>query len=137
MNRSRTMAKLFIIGAVLALAFALPQLLFATPIQGADEIPTFDAFLQGLSGQLVAVAVGLLLSVIVEWIPAYDGLAARYKRLIFFGLCLIVPVAAAFLRWALGYVSLTFDPLIWHAIWNGLGAAGVGTLVHTRKLPVS
>ena len=38
------------------------------------------------------------------------------------------------LRAALGYVPWSFDPLIWHALWNGFVAGGVGTVAHTRKL---
>jgi len=54
--------------------------------------------------------------------------------LVYLGLSLFVPVAAACLRAALGYVAWSFDPLIWHAIWNGVAAFGAGTVVHTRKL---
>lgn len=102
--------------------------------QPGDEVPTFDGFLAALAGPLVAAAVGVILSIVVEYWSGYEALQPKWKRLVFFGLCLIVPIAAAFLRWGLGYVELTFDPLIWHAIWNGAAAGGIGTLAHTRKL---
>lgn len=116
---------------VLLLLALLPVLVAAGPVA---EPPSFDAFLQLLSGPLVAAAAGLALSVGVEYWRAYDNLEARWKRLIFFGLCLIIPVMAAVLRGALGYVPWSFDPLIWSAIWNGCAAGGIGTLAHTRKL---
>jgi len=99
-----------------------------------ESIPTFDAWLQAASGPLVSAVVAVLISFVVEYWPAYDGLAAKYKRLVYFGLCLAVPVAAAALRGALGYAAWSFDPLFWHAIWAGLSAGGIGTLAHTRKL---
>ena len=105
--------------------------------QGEGEVPGFDQFLQYLSGPWIALAVCVILSWVVEYIPAYNKLEPRWSRLVYFGLCLILPVGAALLRWALGYVALTFDPLLWHAIWNGAAAGGIGTLAHTRKLPTA
>jgi len=99
------------------------------------DIPSFDSWLVALSGPLVGTAVALVLSWVVEYLPQYEALAGKYKRLVYFGLCLIVPIAAACLRGVLGYVAWSFDPLIWHALWAGMGAAGVGTLAHIRKLP--
>lgn len=119
-----------VIAVLLLLVFVVPA---AAAAQG-EEIPTFDAWLKAASGPLISVIVGVLLSFAVEWWPAYDGWASRQKRLFYFGLCLIVPVLAACLRGALGYVAWSFDPLIWHAIWNGVGAGGAGTIAHSRCL---
>lgn len=95
---------------------------------------TFDEFLMAASGPLVAAIVGGILSFVVEYWPQFEALAERYKRLVFLALCLVVPAAAALLRAALGYVPLTFDPLIWQALVAGAAAGGIGTLVHARKL---
>ena len=106
----------------------------AQPLLQQGEPPTFDAFLAAVSGPLVAAAVALIMSWLVDLWPKYDKLDGRLKRLVFAALCLVIPVLAAVLRAALGYVPWSFDPLVWHAIWNGAGAFGVGTLAHTRKL---
>ena len=112
-------------------AFVRPA--YASFVQQVD-IPTFDTWLAAASGPLVSAIVGFLLSWVVEWWPAYNNWPSRSKRLVYFALCLVVPVGAACLRAALGYVPWSFDPLIWHAIWNGFVAGGVGTIAHTRKL---
>ena len=112
------------------------MMVLAAPVFAQDsEIPAFDAWLVALSGPLVAVAVGLILSWVVEWFPQYDNLAPRVKRLVFLVVCLAVPVVAVTARGLLGYAAWTFDPLYWHALWAGVVAYGAGSLAHTRKLP--
>lgn len=120
----------------IVLVFALLWIL-ATPVlasNGEGDIPSFDVWLLAASGPLVSIIVGFLLSFAIEWWSGYDQLSPKQKRLAYFALCLLVPVAAACARAALGYVPWSFDPLIWHAMWNGFGAGGVGTMTHTRKL---
>ncbi len=109
---------------------------FAFPVfaQGPGEIPTFDSALILASGPAAAVIVGVLLSWVVELNPRYEEFAPKVKRLVFAALCLAVPLLAAALRGALGYVEWSFDPLFWHALWAGAAAIGVGTVVHVRKL---
>lgn len=103
-------------------------------VAAQGEIPSFDEALQGLSGPLISAVVGVIISWVIEFVPGYGSLAPRYKRLVYFGLCMVVPVTAACSRAALGYVAWSFDPLVWHALWNGAAAGGVGTLFHARKL---
>ena len=122
--------RLALVSVLLALA-TLPVMAQS----GEQEIPTFDRFLEALSGPLASAAVAIVLSILVEYVPQYDMLNAKWKRLVYFGLCMIVPISAAALRGALGFVSWSFDPLFWHALWYGFSAAGVGTLAHVRKLP--
>ena len=112
--------------------------LLTSPVFAQDgQIPTFDTWLQWASGPLVAAIVAVLLSWFVEWWPAYEGWAPRVKRVVFLGLCLIVPVLAATARGAFGYTPWSFDPLYWHAIWHGFAAYGAGNIAHIRKLPKS
>jgi hypothetical protein len=122
-----------------AIAVAIVTLaLVVAPVaasNGEGDIPTFDVWLQGASGPLVSAIVGVVLSFVIEWWPAYQTWPARWKRLTFFGLSLVTPVGAACLRAALGYAPWTFDPLVWHALWNGVLAGGAGTVAHARKLP--
>jgi hypothetical protein len=130
--------RLWLALVLLALALMLAALAVPAQAQGAEgDIPTFDAFLVFLSSTGVAAAAGIVLSWVIEYWPAYEALAPKTKRLAYFGLCLVLPIGAALLRWGLGYVDLTFDPLLWHALWNGAAAGGIGTLFHTRQLPAA
>jgi hypothetical protein len=133
-NRYRVRA-ILIVALVLALSL-LAGVLFPALAQGPDgeEVPTVDAFLQFIASGGVAAAVAVLLSFLVENWAGYEALAPRFKRYIYGALCFVVPVGAVLLRWAFGYVPLTLDPLIWHALWYGAGAFGVGTAVHGLKL---
>ena len=100
--------KVAIAAVIAALALAV------TPVvagNGENDIPTFDAWLQGASGPLGSLIVGVALSFVVEWWPAYQSWPARRKRLSF------------------------FDPLVWRAIWQGVLAGGAGTAAHARRLP--
>ena len=106
----------------------------ALTIAAQGEIPSVDEVLEAASGPLVGSVVAAILSGVVELWPKYNELTARAKRIVFFVLCLFVPVGAACLRAALGFEPWSFDPLVWHALWNGLAAGGVGTLLHSRKL---
>lgn len=124
--------KRLIVFVLLALLLAIPAGALA---QGGDDIPSFDVWLQGASGPFVGAIVAIVISWIVEYWPAYDKLEPRWKRMSYFLLCMVVPMVAATLRGLLGYVEWSFDPLYWHAMFNGFAAAGVGTLYHARKLP--
>ena len=117
---------------LLVVGMGLPVLAMAQT--GDGQIPSFNEFLIGLSGPLISGAVAVALSWLVEYIPQYEQLAAKWKRLCFLGMCLFLPLAAASLRALLGYVAWSFDPLLWHAIVAGASAGGIGTLAHTRKL---
>ena len=120
---------------VVFLAVVCLLLALAVPVYAqGGEIPTFDSWLILASGPLVAAIVAVVLSWVVEFIPKFETLPPKATRLVFSSLCLIVPLLAAALRGALGYVEWSFDPLFWHAIWAGAAAIGVGNLAHTRKL---
>jgi len=122
-------AKKVIVAAVVALA------LVVTPVaasNGEGDVPTFDAWLQGASGPLVSVIAGFSISLLIDLWPAYQSWADRWKRVVYFALCLIVPVGAATLRAVLGYVPWGFDPLFWHALWHGFAAGLAGTAVHVK-----
>lgn len=121
------------VGALLlVVALLLP---FGVAAQNGDAIPSFDTWLQAMSGPLVGTAVALLLSVVAEHWQKFEAMPPQKKRVVYFGLCMVLPLLAASGRALLGYVPWSFDPLLWHALWNGFGAAGVGTLGHTFKLP--
>lgn len=97
---------------------------------------TLAEFLSWLSTPSgIAIAVGLLLSWLIDYLPRYGYLSPKEKRLVYLGLCLLIPLLAATLRGLAGYAAWSFDPLYWQALTAGATAFGAGTLVHTAKLP--
>ena len=96
---------------------------------------TLDQFLVYTSGPGVAIIVAVLMSLLAEHIPGFGELSPKRKRLLYGGLCLLVPLTAALIRAAGGYVPFSVDPLCWNALVAGAAALGVGTLTHTARLP--
>ena len=96
---------------------------------------TWSAFLELLSSPNgIAAAVGVFLSVVVEYIPKYDTLAPKWKRLVFFGTCFLIPLAAAGLGiWTCSW-PVSWELTFWPAVLAGGIAFGGGTVAHTRKL---
>lgn len=82
----------------------------------------------------IAAAAGIVLSVLVEYIPAYKELAPKWKRLVFLGVCFIIPLAAAGLGIATVGWSASWEATFWPAVLAGGIAFGGGTVAHTRKL---
>jgi hypothetical protein len=118
--------RLFII--LLLIAAATPVVAYQAGDNG--PIPSFDSWLAGVSGPLLGTFLAALLSWVTEFFPGYDDLSKRVKMAIYLGGCLAVSVGAALLRGALEYVEWSFDPLIWHAIWNAFAQFGIGAFVH-------
>ena len=82
----------------------------------------------------IAAAVGVLLSWVAEYIPAYDAFTPKYKRLVFFGACFVVPLVAAGLGVLTAGWPAAWEPTFWRAILAGGIAFGGGTVAHARKL---
>ncbi len=95
---------------------------------------SWEEFLRYAGGPGVSAIVGALLSVLVEYWPAYDALAPRWKRAVMFVVCLVVPVVAA----AMGVASLgwpaTWEATFWPALVAGFTAFVSSQAVHVRKL---
>lgn len=93
---------------------------------------SFAEFLVGLQGPFISSAVGALLSVVAEYVPQYQGLSSKWKRVIFAGGCFGVPIVAAAAACGMGYQPCSFEQTFWPAIYAGGAAAfSSGTLVHT------
>jgi len=90
---------------------------------------TFQEFLQYVQTSTgINAVIGFILSFVAEWIPGYDVLEAKLKRLIMMLLCFILPIAATVL---LGCYE---SECIWQALLAG-GAAFFGSQAsHLRKL---
>jgi hypothetical protein len=83
----------------------------------------------------IPVALGIISSVLAEYFPQFKALAPRYKRLVFLGFSLLVPVAGT----ALGIQTLgwpnVWEPTWWQAVQAGVVAFAAGWAVNdTRKL---
>jgi len=98
------------------------------------ESVSFADFLRFLMGEGAKVAVGVVLSWLVELWPEYQSLGARWKRLVFAALCFGVPLCAALLMALFGYAAPSWENLFWPAIVAGFLAFSGGTIAHTRKL---
>ena len=69
---------------------------------------TWEEFVRFLANDETAVVVAVVISLLVEYVPRYDELTAKAKRLVFFGLAFAVPLLGALF----GIVSLD-----WPASW--------------------
>lgn len=92
----------------------------------------FLVFLQQAAG--IGMAIGFIMSLVVDWWPGYEKLEAKVKRLLFGGLCFAIPLAAAGVGVALRYYPAEFGTVFWPALVAGFAAFGTGTFTHIRKL---
>lgn len=92
-------------------------------------------FLQLLSSPNgIAAAVGVLLSWIAEYIPGFDALMPKWKRVVFLGACFVVPLLAAALGILTAGWPVSWELTFWPALLAGGIAFGGGTVAHVRKL---
>jgi len=83
-------------------------------------MPTFQEFLFWLQDPGIEVAVGVVTSVIAEYVPAFEKLERKWKRPVILGLNLAVPLAAAVVGVAVGYQPANFDGTFWPALVAGV-----------------
>jgi len=98
---------------------------------------TYGEFLSYAAGPGVSVVVGVLLSLVMEWERVkekYDQLSPATKRVIFYGLCFVVPLGATVLGVATEGWDSSWPGVWWTALSSGFVASGIGTLAHARKL---
>ena len=95
-------------------------------------MPTWEEALFWANGPGTPVIDGLIISVLIEYWPAFQAMKQKNKVLVYIGLCLLVPLVATVLGIAThvygdwGDVRTTW----WFAIRSGLTAASLGTLFH-------
>lgn len=97
---------------------------------------SWKEFLQLMTGTGINAAVGMLLSLTTDYWPDYNALEPKWKRVLFFVICFLIPIVATVAAIVTGEFGAWGDwqTTWWPAIVAGATAAGVGTLVHTRKL---
>jgi len=96
---------------------------------------SWEGFLRLLSTPNgIAAAVGVVLSFVAEYIPKYENLAPKMKRLVFLGICLVVPLLAAVLGILTVDWALSWEDTFWPALLAAAIAFGGGTVAHVRKL---
>jgi len=92
---------------------------------------TWEQALQWAATGGVAAIAGLIISVLIEYWPAFQALQAKAMVAIYIILCLIIPMIAMSLGVVTGVGEWgSFGDTWWPAIQNGLGAASLGTLFH-------
>ena len=94
---------------------------------------TWNEFLQFLSQPNgINVFVGLAESVLVEYIPGFDGLQSKWKVLVFLGISMAVPLGAA----GLGIATLGWSPGWEETFWPAVASGGTcflsGTAAHWK-----
>jgi len=85
---------------------------------------------QAWAADTLALLVGVVLSIVAEYIPPYNDLPAKWKRIIFLGAAVLVAFGAYFLAPALGCPRPDWQAVIMVILL----VFGGGTIAHTRKL---
>jgi hypothetical protein len=96
------------------------------------DFKTFLVFMQGTG---IEAIVGFIWSFVVEWVPQWETLSARVKRIAMWAICTTVPVLAkvlelAFYGGAWGDFPNTWFPML----VAGFVAFGGSQIAHLRKL---
>jgi len=103
------------------------------------ELPDFLLYSMTPAG--IMAIVGVILSIAVEYIPWFEVMTPKEKRVVFVLLNFLIPLVGWLGYYSLGYVPVP-DTLmgVVESLWSGVVvpgfvAATTGTLAHTRKLP--
>lgn len=92
----------------------------------------FLAYLSQPNG--IAVGVGIIWSVLVEYWPWFGTLEAKWKRAFFLGTSLVVPLFAALLGALTADWGWGFEATFWPALVAGFLAFASGTVAHIREM---
>lgn len=94
---------------------------------------SWNEFLQLLSQPNgIAVGVGILDSVLVEYIPGFGGLDPKWKRLVFLLAAMVIPLGATGLGIATEGWTVSWQDTFWPAVLAGGTAFASGTFVHVK-----
>ena len=81
----------------------------------------------------IALVVGVLLSLVAEYVPPYQNLESKWKRLVMAAASLFLPLAALLLGFLLYEQPFTPDT-IWAALVAGGAAFTSSQIAHLRTL---
>jgi len=109
------------------------SVLAAYPAQ-ADESKLVPLLQELLVPGVLGAVVGIIISYVVEVWPAYESLSAKWKRLAFFMLALIVGGVAGVGIAYFGKQPFLWDSILADALVAAMAAMSGGTLAHTRTL---
>ena len=94
----------------------------------------WSEFLSWAVGAGVSVIVGFLLSVIAEYVPTFQTLDRKWKRLAMLGLCVAVPLFVSVIGiWTAGWPH-TWEGTFWPALQAGWLAFASSQVAHLRKM---
>jgi len=96
------------------------------------SFPDFLSYLQ--TGVGINAAIGILVSLLVEYWPWYGELDPKVKRLLVMAFSFTLPLIAATVGAACAYVPWAFEITYWPALVAGFTAFFAGQVVHTRAL---
>jgi len=103
--------------------------------EGGAGLGWSEALWWAASPSGISVIVGVIFSVLIEYVPGFGELDPKLKRAVFFGACLVVPVGAALLGCLTDGWLWSFGQTFWPAIVAGVVAFGAGTMAHLPRLP--
>jgi hypothetical protein len=94
---------------------------------------TLVDFLRMLTGPAIGAAVGILLSILADYVPRFNALDPKWKRLVMFGFCIVVPCVGVGGLVLLGAEPSTVESW-WQGVLAGVTAFAASTLRHTPQL---
>ena len=94
---------------------------------------TWNEFLQLLSQPNgIAVGVGVVETVLVEYIPRFGGIDGKWKALVFLLVSMVIPLGAAGLGIATEGWAMSWQDTFWPATLAGGTAFASGTFIHLK-----
>jgi len=135
--RSKRTFWIITLALILTALIGAVSVMAAYPTQQADDSVLIPLLQQLLAPAVLGAVVGVVLSFGIELVPSYEQLKPKFKRLVFFGLCLLFSIGAGVAIPLIAGKPLEWDPIVGNAIVASLAAMSGGTLAHTGRLPAA
>jgi len=82
----------------------------------------------------IATVIGVVLSVLAEYVPKYTTISPRMKRLVMLALCFAIPIIALLLAWASNCITQPTGDDVWQAVYAGALTFLASQIAHTIQL---